>query len=80
MPVQSSIKVARNQAWLLASSALCLLAFTAHLHAEVLVGRVIGVADGDTVTILDARLTQHRVRLAGIDAPERRQQYAVARS
>lgn len=44
-------------------------------HAEVIVGRVVGVADGDTVTVLDANKQQHKIRLAGIDAPEKRQPF-----
>lgn len=36
-------------------------------------GTIVGVADGDTVTLLDASKTQHRIRLDGIDAPERTQ-------
>ena len=42
-------------------------------HADEIVGRVVGIADGDTITVLDASKTQHRIRLAGIDAPERGQ-------
>ena len=38
-------------------------------------GRVIGVSDGDTVTVLDADKVQHKIRLAGIDAPELRQAF-----
>ncbi len=38
-------------------------------------GRVVRVADGDTVSILDARNKQHKVRLYGIDTPERDQPY-----
>ncbi len=33
-------------------------------------GRVVGIQDGDTLTILDAGRNQHRIRLASIDAPE----------
>lgn len=44
-------------------------------HAEAIIGRVVKVADGDTITVLDDQLQQHRVRLAGIDAPERRQAF-----
>ena len=36
---------------------------------------VVAVADGDTLTVLDPAGTQHKVRLSGIDAPERRQPY-----
>lgn len=43
--------------------------------AEMLQGRVVGVADGDTITVLDADKTQHKIRLAGIDAPEKKQPY-----
>jgi len=41
--------------------------------AETITGRVVGVADGDTITVLDADKRQHRIRVAGIDAPERGQ-------
>lgn len=43
--------------------------------AETLVGNVVGIADGDTVTVLDSTFRQHKVRLAGIDAPERGQPF-----
>jgi endonuclease YncB( thermonuclease family) len=36
---------------------------------------VISVADGDTITVLDADNRQIRVRLYGIDCPERKQPY-----
>jgi len=39
------------------------------------VGKVVGVADGDTLTILDAANKQHKVRLAYIDAPEKAQAF-----
>lgn len=35
-----------------------------------LTGRIVRVADGDTVTLLDSSSQQHRIRLANIDAPE----------
>jgi endonuclease YncB( thermonuclease family) len=43
--------------------------------ADTLTGRVVGVADGDTVTVLDADRRQHKIRLGGIDAPEIAQPY-----
>jgi len=39
--------------------------------ASVLEGTVVKVADGDTITVLDSNKQQHRVRIAGIDAPEK---------
>jgi len=46
--------------------------------AAELYGQVVRVSDGDTITIADAELKRYRVRLAGIDAPERRQAYGKA--
>ena len=42
------------------------------------VGRVVGVQDGDTLTVLGPDQQQIRVRLVGIDAPESRQPYGAA--
>jgi endonuclease YncB( thermonuclease family) len=39
-------------------------------------GRVVSVADGDTITVLDADKKQHRVRVSGIDAPETGQPFS----
>lgn len=52
---------------------LLLLCLPILARAEVLQGKVVAVADGDTIIILDANNRQHRVRLNGIDAPESRQ-------
>ena len=38
-------------------------------------GRVVKVADGDTITILDAANVQHKIRFHGIDAPEKAQAF-----
>jgi len=45
--------------------------------AQTLTGRVVRVADGDTVTVLDSSNTQHRIRLEGIDAPESHQAFGT---
>ena len=50
---------------------LCLLAYS----DELLEGRVVKVADGDTITILDAANAQHKIRFHGIDAPEKSQAF-----
>ncbi len=46
--------------------------------ADTLTGKVVKVADGDSITVLDNTDTQHRIRLQGIDAPERGQPYGNA--
>jgi endonuclease YncB( thermonuclease family) len=40
-----------------------------------LIGKVIALSDGDTVTVLDSQKRQYKVRLAGIDTPEKRQAF-----
>lgn len=52
-----------------------LLAMSITVHVETLLGRVVGVADGDTVTVLDGMNEQHKIRLMGIDAPEKKQAF-----
>lgn len=44
-------------------------------NAATIEGRVVGVADGDTITVLDADKMQHKIRLSGIDAPEKKQPF-----
>ena len=50
---------------------------TAPAGRQTLNGRVVRVADGDTITVLDATNTQHRIRLEGIDAPESHQAFGT---
>ena len=54
---------------------LCLLFFTLVSFAEELIGKVIKVSDGDTITVLDSNNQKHKIRLKGIDAPESQQVY-----
>ena len=44
-------------------------------HADQIAGKVVGVADGDTVTVLDSNSIEYKIRLAGIDAPEKKQSF-----
>jgi len=46
--------------------------------ADTLTGKVVKVADGDSISVLDSTNTQHRIRLQGIDAPERKQAFGNA--
>ncbi|MDD2882950.1 MAG: thermonuclease family protein [Rhodoferax sp.] len=59
------------------SSSLALASALTLANAATITGRVVGVADGDTVTVLDASNTQHKIRLSGIDTPERKQAFGM---
>ena len=40
--------------------------------ADTITGKVVGIADGDTLTLLVERI-QYKIRVMGIDSPERKQ-------
>ena len=54
---------------------LFILLFALPVWAESYLGQVVGISDGDTIVVLDSSNVQHKVRLAGIDAPEKRQAF-----
>ncbi|HSK73339.1 MAG TPA: thermonuclease family protein [Pyrinomonadaceae bacterium] len=45
------------------------------MGAEV-TGKVVGIADGDTITVLDNNKKQYKIRLQGIDSPESGQPFS----
>jgi endonuclease YncB( thermonuclease family) len=59
------------------TAAILLLFITASLHAEEIRGKVVSIADGDTITVLDSEKVQYKIRLEGIDAPERGQAFGT---
>lgn len=54
---------------------LLLLVVYSIAYADNISGRIVGISDGDTLTLLDETNTQHKIRLAAIDAPERAQPF-----
>jgi micrococcal nuclease len=44
------------------------------VHAQTITGKVVGVVDGDTITVLEGT-TPHKIRLYGIDCPESGQDF-----
>jgi endonuclease YncB( thermonuclease family) len=60
---------------LLVTLALCAAPESKPSHE--LTGKVISVANGDTITVLDSDKVQHKIRLSGIDAPEKEQAFGT---
>ena len=58
-----------------AVSALLMVLLASVCNAEILLGHVVAVSDGDTITVLDGSKQRHVVRLMGIDAPEKAQAF-----
>jgi len=62
--------------WLRWATVVALFGLASGLAAaEVVTGTVVGVTDGDTITVLDQHRRQHKIRLSGIEAPEKRQDF-----
>jgi endonuclease YncB( thermonuclease family) len=59
------------------AAAMLLAVFACDALAASLAGRVVGVSDGDTVTVLTAEHRQVKIRLSGIDAPEKKQPFGA---
>ncbi len=53
------------------------LVLLAPVTAATLTGRVVRILDGDTVEVLDAAQHTERIRLGGIDAPEKSQAFGT---
>lgn len=56
---------------------LPLLAAAHAASADTISGNVVSIGDGDTLTLVDQGKKRRRIRLAEIDAPERKQPYGA---
>lgn len=54
-----------------------LLIFPLVAWAQSFEGRVVGISDGDTITVLTDEKQQVKVRLYGVDCPESKQAYGT---
>ena len=57
---------------------LIVFSIIVRLHSAEIAGRVVGITDGDTVTVIEqdhGKINRFTVRLYGIDAPEKRQEF-----
>ena len=66
-----------RRTWMLSAMLAALLCLPLALSAAELRGKVVSIADGDTITVLDADKQQHKIRLDGIDAPEKGQAFGT---
>ena len=46
-----------------------------YVQADTVTGNIVRIIDGDTVVVLDSNKVQYKIRLMGIDAPEKKQAY-----
>lgn len=68
LPFNSSLKR-------LCFSLFLIVLFTLPCHAEEMIGKIVGISDGDTATLLTPDKVQVKIRLYGIDAPEKDQPF-----
>ena len=52
-----------------------LIVLSLPIQSKTLKGKIVRVSDGDTIVLLDSTNTQHRIRLDGIDCPEKGQPF-----
>ncbi|WP_313958821.1 thermonuclease family protein [Aliarcobacter butzleri] len=54
---------------------ILIIVFSSYLYSIELIGKVVKVSDGDTITILTNEKVQYKIRLNDIDAPEKKQAF-----
>jgi endonuclease YncB( thermonuclease family) len=62
--------------WLVSLLVGIILTFASQAIAEQFTGKVVGVTDGDTIKVMRSGKAE-KIRLAGIDCPERKQAYGT---
>ena len=69
-PPPSPMTLITTRTLLLLATFSALTGMASAVMAEPIADRVVGVLDGDTITVLTALNRQYKIRLSGIDAPE----------
>ncbi len=57
-----------------------IFSFSNAFAGQTIAGKVVGITDGDTLTLLDGNQVQYKIRLSGIDTPEKGQAFGQAAS
>lgn len=68
--VNNMKKISIASLLILTNLSVTTISLEAHANDIWLQGRVVGVTDGDTITILELNNQQHEVRLSNVDSPE----------
>ena len=67
--------ISSKRHWTLITFVLWAVLFDCTGNAATIRGKVVKVVDGDSITVLDADHKQHRIRIIGIAAPEKKQPF-----
>jgi len=77
MEVSEGASVITRAAGLAISVCVALVCACAPAFADTITGNVVAIIDGDTLTVVDGKNKRYRIRLAEIDAPERKQAFGT---
>jgi endonuclease YncB( thermonuclease family) len=70
--------IGRSKQSIAAALLAALLCLSATAQPQTITGKVVGVSDGDTLTVLDANKRQYKIRFNGVDSPEKEQDFYQA--
>jgi endonuclease YncB( thermonuclease family) len=75
MFAHNSIRRAGTMAFVIAAALVAVMLTSLNANAETLTGKIVRVSDGDTLVLRTNPPADYRIRIAGIDAPEKGQAF-----